>query len=69
MITVTAFNPQGQEIVVEFNGDKTTITTRGFSGSACTDATRPLEHALGVVVSDTPTDEAYRAAGAQAIRQ
>ena len=37
----------------------TTITTKGFTGTACKDATRELERALGPVVSEKLTGEFY----------
>lgn len=35
------------------------ITTNGFTGTGCTDATRAIEAALGTVVEDQPTPEMY----------
>lgn len=52
------------EIIVSPRGE-TTITTKGFSGGSCKDATRDLEKALGAKTSDTPTAEAYATAAAQ----
>ena len=39
-----------------------TITTKGFRGRQCQDATRKLEAALGQVTGETLTDEFYRQA-------
>ena len=50
------------EVVVSPKG-RTTITSRGYAGTSCRDATRALEQALGVVQSDRPTPELYQAAG------
>jgi len=35
------------------------VSTIGYKGAACKDATKALEKALGSVTSDTPTPEAY----------
>ena len=49
-----------QEIIVEVAvGGATTITTKGFKGKSCKEATKQMEKALGVVAKDTPTKEAY----------
>jgi hypothetical protein len=40
---------------------ETKIESKGFTGTSCRDATRPLEQALGVVESDNPTAEFYQA--------
>lgn len=48
-----------REIIVDIDpAGQTTITTQGFTGSSCKEATRELEAALGKVESDTPTPEA-----------
>lgn len=39
----------------------TTVTTTGYSGAACEDATRALETALGPVQSNARTAEFYAA--------
>ncbi len=39
----------------------TTVTTNGYSGAACEDATRALETALGPVQSNARTAEFYAA--------
>jgi len=33
------------------------VSTKGFAGKACQDATRQLEAALGATTADTPTAE------------
>ena len=38
---------------------KVSIATDGFAGPACKEATAALEAALGQVVADTPTPEAF----------
>lgn len=37
----------------------TQIATSGFTGTACADATKALEAALGTVTEDLPTQEMY----------
>ena len=37
-----------------------TITTAGFAGRSCRDATRDLERALGQVANDQPTAEMHQ---------
>ena len=50
------------QIVLEFHKDgRIEIQPSGFSGGACKDATRFLEEALGKVVKEEPTPEAYLA--------
>jgi hypothetical protein len=49
------------EITVSPQGESV-VQTRGFSGASCRDASRFVEHALGVVQSDTPTPEMYQPA-------
>jgi len=46
------------EIIVDNKGE-CTAQTKGFMGTACRDASKFIERALGVVQSDTPTAEAY----------
>ena len=47
-------------ITIEISTDgQVKITTEGFTGIACKDATKTLEQALGAVTSDTPTREAH----------
>jgi len=45
-ITIT-ISPEGE----------TTIETKGFTGTACKDATAALEKALGIKTKDAPTKE------------
>lgn len=47
------------EILVSPQG-QTTLTTKGFAGSSCREASRALEQALGLVESDQPTAELYQ---------
>ena len=47
------------EIVIQPDGS-TKLTTRGFSGTSCRDASRELERALGLVQADTPTAEMHQ---------
>ena len=49
------------EIEVSPQG-KTKITTRGYAGQCCQDATRDLEKALGKVAQETKTAEYYQTA-------
>jgi hypothetical protein len=46
------------EITVSPTGE-TKLETRGFSGSACRDASSALQQALGVTLSDLATRELY----------
>lgn len=46
------------EVTVKPNGE-TIIETKGFTGSACRDATRSLEQALGIPTSEQLTAEYY----------
>jgi hypothetical protein len=47
-----------QEIIVDVAPDgSVVITTKGFRGKSCKEATAELEKALGTVVKDTPTPE------------
>ncbi|MBN71458.1 MAG: hypothetical protein CME32_19515 [Gimesia sp.] len=47
------------EIIVETNGS-TRVQTRGFTGSACTDASRFIEEALGKRTSERTTPEFFQ---------
>lgn len=47
------------ECVIDENGD-VTVTTRGFAGKSCQDATRQLEAALGATTGDAPTAEMHK---------
>jgi hypothetical protein len=50
-----------QEILVAVSPEgKVTISTKGFVGKACKDATKQMEKALGVVVKDTDTPEMHQ---------
>ncbi|WP_339685968.1 DUF2997 domain-containing protein [Gimesia maris] len=49
------------EIIVESNGS-TRIQTRGFTGSACIDASRFIEEALGKRASERTTPEFFQVA-------
>lgn len=46
------------EVEVNIKGE-VKITTQGYVGSECQEATKSLSAALGVVVSDEPTAEMY----------
>jgi hypothetical protein len=60
----------GQVIKVEIDTEgNTTITTSGFTGTECKDATRELERALGRTTSDTTTAEGRVAKAPQQLRQ
>lgn len=49
---------QTPEIQIILKPDGTsTITAVGFVGQDCHQATHPYEKSLGVILSDTPTDE------------
>ena len=37
------------------------LTTQGFSGATCRDASQALERALGIIQSDRPTQEMFTA--------
>ena len=49
-----------RKITVKIKGGQCTVTPEGFKGETCKDASRLIEKALGKVVSDTATDEAYQ---------
>jgi hypothetical protein len=49
------------EVIVSPTGE-TRVETKGFQGSACQDASRFLEQALGAKVSETLTSEYYQPA-------
>ena len=52
-------NPtQTIEVVITPAGE-IRVQTRGFAGSSCRQASLPLERALGLLQSDTPTAELY----------
>ena len=48
------------EIIVTSKGE-TTVTTRGFTGSSCRDASKFIEQALGQQTSETLTAEFHQA--------
>ena len=54
------------EITITPKGE-TKISTSGFSGSACQDATRNIERALGAKTDEQLTGEYYAAANEQQI--
>ena len=57
------------EIIVSPQG-RTTLTTKGFAGSSCREASKALEQALGLVQSDRPTAEMHQSQPAgQSLRQ
>ena len=47
------------EIIVSPKGE-TTVTTRGFAGSSCRDASKFIEHALGQQTSERLTAEFHQ---------
>ena len=49
------------EVTVSPKGE-TSIQTKGYAGAACTQASKFLESALGVVVTESKTGEFYQAA-------
>ena len=49
------------EIIVETNGSMS-VQTRGFTGSACRDASRFIEEALGKRTSERTTPEFFQVA-------
>lgn len=49
-----------EEIIITVAPDGgVNITTKGFKGSSCKEATKELEKALGTVTKDTPTPEMH----------
>ena len=52
------------EIIVMPNG-QTTITTKGFQGSSCREASRFVEQAIGKAVGERTTPEFYQTESAQ----
>ena len=52
------------EVVINPAGEAV-VQTKGFTGSACKDASKALERALGIIESDTPTAELYQPQNAQ----
>lgn len=51
------------EVIVSPRGE-TTVQTRGFAGSACLEASKFLEQALGVITAERKTEEFYTSAQA-----
>ncbi len=47
------------EIIVDRDG-RTTVETKGFTGSECRQASRFIEESLGVITSDRTTVEAFQ---------
>ena len=47
------------EITVDIQG-KSTVETKGFTGGECRHASRFVEDALGIVVNDRTTAEAFQ---------
>ncbi len=54
------------EITVNIKGE-TTVTTKGFAGSSCRDASRFIEQALGQRLDEQLTAEFHQTEGAQQI--
>ncbi len=52
------------EVTVSPQGEAT-VQTKGYAGSACLEASRSLEAALGSALRDTKTPEFYQAATAE----
>ena len=50
--------PQQIDVVIDTNGD-IVVSTKGFTGKSCQEATAQLEKALGAVTSDKPTAEMH----------
>jgi hypothetical protein len=69
VIEIIGTNGKGEQVIVQIEGDKTTIKTQGFKGRSCQNATAMLELALGVKTSDTPTQELFQQpAGGQTVK-
>jgi hypothetical protein len=61
--------PRIIELIVSPKGE-TTLQTKGFAGSDCVQASKFLEHALGVSTADRKTSEFYQtAANEQQVQQ
>lgn len=52
----------GHKIIIDLDGNVSTVSVEGVKGSACTDLTRQIEEGLGKVQSDEPTPEMYEQA-------
>ncbi len=48
------------EVLISPTGE-TKIETKGFAGTSCQEASKSLEQALGIKVSEKPTAEFYQA--------
>lgn len=58
--TLEYTDAMSKKIIVRIAKDgATTVKTEGFEGTACKDATKQLEQALGTVTDDQPTQEMY----------
>jgi hypothetical protein len=53
--------PRVIEVTISAKGE-TSIQTKGYAGSACLEASKFLEQALGVVASDQKTGEFHQTA-------
>jgi hypothetical protein len=53
--------PRVLEVIIAPNG-ATTVQTKGYEGTACLDASRFLEQALGTVTQERKTSDFYEAA-------
>jgi hypothetical protein len=51
--------PRIIEVIVSPQGE-TTVQTRGYTGGECVQASKFIEHALGVVAADVKTSEFYQ---------
>ena len=56
------------EIIVSPNGE-TTITTRGFAGASCREASKFIEQALGQRTDERLTSEFHHVSEAQQLQQ
>jgi Protein of unknown function (DUF2997) len=56
--------PRLIEVTVSPQGEAT-VQTRGYAGADCLQASKFLEHALGVATADRKTAEFYQAAPAE----
>ena len=56
------------EIIVTATGE-TTVTTRGFAGQSCRDASKFMKEALGQQIGEQLTAEFHQATGVQQAQQ
>ena len=56
------------EIIVSPKGE-TTVTTKGFTGSSCREASKFVEQALGQRIDERLTPEFHHASNAQQLQQ